>query len=112
MSYETIIDCHDYRVSDEYTLADLKSMVSRYAPAYGFLKVFLFGSRARGDYSDESDYDLCVVPGDDTDLLSLGGFLIDMEETLGKNISVVSQSGMKPPFLECIKPDMRLLYEA
>lgn len=108
----TVVDCQDCRVSDEYTIADLRSMVSRYAPSYGFLKVFLFGSRARGDYRDESDYDFCVVPGEDTDLLSLGGFLMDMEDNLGKGISVVSQNGMKPSFLDSIKPDMRLLYEA
>ncbi len=24
-------------------------------------KIFLFGSRARGDYVEESDYDLCII---------------------------------------------------
>jgi predicted nucleotidyltransferase len=24
-------------------------------------KIFLFGSRARGDYAGESDYDLCII---------------------------------------------------
>lgn len=112
MSHMTATDDHNRRVSDEYTIDDLKLMVSKYAPFYGFSKVFLFGSRARGDYSDESDYDFCVVPGDDTDLLSMGGFLMDMEDNLGKEISVVSQNGMKSSFLDSIKPDMRLLYEA
>lgn len=37
---------------------------------------------------------------------------MDMEYDLGKDISVVSQNGMKPAFLDSIRPDMRLLYEA
>ena len=84
MDPDTAADRQSCRVSDEYTMADLISMVGRYAPTYGFSKVYLFGSRARGDYRDGSDYDFCVVPGDDTDLLSLSGFLMDMEDNLGK----------------------------
>ena len=112
MNHKAVADHPDRRVSDGFTISDLKSMVGRYTSSYGFSKVFLFGSRARGDYSDQSDYDLCVVPGDSTDLLSMGGFLIDMEYDLGKDISVVSQNDMKPAFLDSIRPDMRLLYEA
>ena len=102
----------DYLVSDGLTLGDLRSFVGRYAPSYGFAKVFLFGSRARGVFKDDSDFDFCVVPGEGCDLLALGGFLMDMEDCLGKEISVVSKNGMKPYFLKSIEPDMRLLYEA
>ena len=112
MGPDTAAEHQNCRVSDEYTMANLISIVGRCAPSYGFSKVYLFGSRARGDFRDGSDYDFCVVPVDDTDLLSLGGFLMDMEDTLGKEVDVVSLNGMKPSFLDRIGPDMRLLYEA
>lgn len=107
-----IDDDSEYLVSDDLTLDDLRSLVGRYAPLYGFAKVFLFGSRARGVFNDDSDFDFCVVPGEGCDLLALGGFLMDMEDCLGKEVSVVSKDGMKPYFLRSIESDMRLLYEA
>ena len=101
----------EYLVSDDVTLRDLRNYVGRYAPLYGFTRVFLFGSRARGDFTEDSDYDCCVVTGEDCDLLSLGGFLEDMHDCLGKEISVVSKNGLKPYFFKSVEPDMRLLYE-
>lgn len=39
----------------------VQRLVSRFDPDY----IYLFGSRARGDFSDESDYDVMVVLADD-----------------------------------------------
>jgi predicted nucleotidyltransferase len=50
-----------YRVSDP-TLAEL---LRRLVPAYQPERVYLFGSRARGDAGPDSDYDLLLVVADD-----------------------------------------------
>jgi len=44
---------------------DLDSLVQSAASVEGVVAIILFGSRARGDYDQYSDYDLLVVFGDD-----------------------------------------------
>lgn len=48
--------------SDDPTLAEL---LRRLVPAYEPERVYLFGSRARGDTGPDSDYDLLVIVSDD-----------------------------------------------
>ncbi len=50
-----------YRVTDP-TLAEL---LHRLVPAYQPERVYLFGSRARGEVGPDSDYDLLLVVPDD-----------------------------------------------
>ncbi|MBR6204704.1 MAG: nucleotidyltransferase domain-containing protein [Candidatus Methanomethylophilaceae archaeon] len=42
----------------EYTFEELCQIVGDIAARYGMIRVYLFGSRARGDNSEGSDYDL------------------------------------------------------
>ena len=44
----------------EYTFEELCQIVGAIAAEYGILRVYLFGSRARGDNRPDSDYDFCV----------------------------------------------------
>ena len=45
---------------------NLKILLDRIVPALNPEAVYLFGSRARGDFHEDSDYDLLVVVPDDT----------------------------------------------
>jgi len=38
-------------------------LVAPIAKKYGVEKVYLFGSIARGDYDEDSDYDFCISSG-------------------------------------------------
>lgn len=46
----------------EHTFEELCRIVGAIAAAYGMRRVYLFGSRARGDSTADSDYDFFVVP--------------------------------------------------
>ena len=43
----------------------LRIIVERLIEAYGPERIYLFGSKARGDYGPDSDFDLLVVVSDD-----------------------------------------------
>ena len=105
-------DSECFQVSDNLSLQQLMDLISDVAPQYCFVRVYLFGSRARGDYRSDSDYDFCVVPGTGCTILDLGGFLMDMEEALGSEVNVVSERGLKKSFLESIESERRVVYEA
>lgn len=73
----------------EYTIEELRRIVEHIAESYGMRQVYLFGSRARGDNREDSDYDFCVVTSDDCDLFELGGFFAEMRDALGVEIDLV-----------------------
>ena len=82
------------------------------AESYGMRLVYLFGSRARGDNTEDSDYDFCVVTSDDCDLFELGGFFADLRDALGVKIDLVCQESLRDDFSREVLGDRRLLYGA
>ena len=96
----------------EYTIEELRRIVEPIAESYGMRQVYLFGSRARGDNREDSDYDFCVVTSDDCDLFELGGFFADLRDALGVEIDLVCQESLCDDFSREVLRDRRLLYEA
>lgn len=97
---------------DEPDFDELCRIVGAIAEEYGIERVYLIGSRARGTAKPSSDYDFCIVPGEKTTLFDIGGFLIDCEERLDREVDVVSENTLRPAFYNAIIRDRRLLYEA
>lgn len=80
-----------------YTIPEIQSIVSPIASRYGLKAVFLFGSYARGEATEESDIDFLVdTTGTELkSLLSLGALYCDLEEALGKKIDMVTVSALE-----------------
>jgi len=57
--------------------------------------IALVGSVARGEDTDESDYDFLVDFEDDADLFDIAGLQVDLEDLLGQPVDVVDSSGVK-----------------
>ena len=96
----------------EYTFEELRRIVEPIAKSYGMKQVYLFGSRARGDNREDSDYDFCVVTSDDCDLFELGGFFAELRDALGVEIDLVCQESLRDDFNREVLRDRKLLYEA
>lgn len=96
----------------EYTFEELCQIVGAIAAAYGMRRVYLFGSRARGDNTADSDFDFFVVPDDDCGMFRLAGFFGKLQETLGDVDVVCDDSAEGEDFMKRISKDLRLVYEA
>ncbi|MBQ8180067.1 MAG: nucleotidyltransferase domain-containing protein [Candidatus Methanomethylophilaceae archaeon] len=94
----------------EYTFEELRRIVKPIAESYGMRQVYLFGSRARGDNREDSDYDFCVVTSDDCDLFELGGFFAELRDALGVEIDLVCQESLRDDFSREVARDGMLLY--
>ncbi len=77
--------------AEGYTSEELAEMVGVIAAEYGMLKVYLFGSRARGDNRPDSDHDFCVVAPEGTGLFTMGGLYGRPEEAFGAEVDAVSE---------------------
>lgn len=99
-------------VAPEYSFEDVCNIVRSVAEKYGVEKVFLFGSRARGDNSKKSDYDFIIVPGKLRGLIELSGFIIDLADALGTEVDVIPEAAMDEDFSREVLQDRRTVYEA
>ena len=62
----------------------------------GASNVRLFGSVARGDCDDSSDYDFLVDLAPDRSLMDLGGLLMDLQDLLQARVDVATESMLRP----------------
>lgn len=92
------------------TISEIQSIVSKLAQEYGAERVYLFGSYARGEATEESDIDLRIDKGSIRGL-QFAGLLGSLEDELGKKVDLISTNGMDSRFLSAIAPEEILLYE-
>ena len=74
-------------------------------------KIYLFGSYARGDMTSGSDIDLRIDKGRIRGF-QLAGLLLDLEDSLGVPVDLVPTTSLDSHFLDSIRKDEVLLYEA
>lgn len=80
-----------------HTQDQIRQIVAPVAEKYHLKAVFLFGSYARGDATENSDVDLLVDTAGTSlkSLLSLGALYCDLEAALGKPIDLVTVSTLE-----------------
>ncbi len=68
-------------------------------------KLWLFGSRARGQARPDSDVDFLVQARAGSSLFDIAGFVADAQDILGRHVDVADLDGLKSPFRERILPE-------
>ncbi|MDR2698908.1 MAG: nucleotidyltransferase domain-containing protein [Candidatus Methanoplasma sp.] len=96
------------------TFNELREIVAPIAKKHGMVRIYLFGSRSRGDNKENSDYDFCIAAPEWFDLFDLEHFMRDLREALGTDVDVISEEGISDEsyFKEDILRDRRILFEA
>lgn len=91
-------------------VSDIQKKVAALGRQYGAERIFLFGSYAKGEANENSDIDLRIDRGDVRGLM-MGGLQVDLEDSLGKKVDLISTKALREDFLENIKKDEVLLYD-
>lgn len=106
-------------MSKIYTIEEIREKVKPIAEKYGIEKVWLFGSYARGEATEDSDVDLMISYKKLIGKFAIGGVFVDFKEALGKSVDIVSEralrneytSGSGKKFLANVERDGVLVYE-
>lgn len=93
-----------------YSIEDIKKIIEPIAKKYQVAKVFLFGSFARGDYSEESDIDLRIDKGNMQGMFALSGFYTEVSEAVDRKVDMLTTGSLDDTFLNEIKNDEVLIY--
>jgi len=92
------------------SIEELKTIVAPIADEYGVGKVYLFGSAARGDDNEDSDYDFCIERGKIDCILILSEFFKDLHDAVGCEIDMVTTKSVNSDFLNKIMKEGVILY--
>lgn len=95
---------------NKYTIEEIKSIVEPIARKYGVARVYLFGSYARGDATENSDVDLRVDKGALKGMFALCGLYTEVEEALQTKVDVLTTGSFDEEFLRKIQKEEVLLY--
>lgn len=92
MVYKTqrFVDQRQYRL-----LLENRQQILALARKYGVRDVRIFGSVARGEAHTGSDIDLLVDLDPGRSLFDLGGFLYEVQSSLGIEVDVVTEKGLR-----------------
>ena len=92
-------------------VSDIEYCVISLAEEYGAEKVSLIGSFARGEERPDSDVDILLEKGEIKGMQVLE-FQDRLEQQLNRRVDIVTTAGASPRFLERVKKDEVVLYEA
>ena len=95
-----------------FTMDEIKAKSIPIAQKYGIARLGLFGSYARGEQNEHSDLDFLISEGKLRGLIQYMGFVLDLEDEFGCHVDVVMDGIRDHEFLDRIKQDEVVLYEA
>jgi len=88
-----------------YTVDELKQIVTPIAEKYQLPAVYLFGSYARGDATDESDVDVLFNGrGSKIHGFLVGALYDDLQTSLGKQLDLVDEAALEQPEVKAETP--------
>jgi predicted nucleotidyltransferase len=104
-----------------YTIEQLKERIAPIAEKYRLRAVWVFGSYARNEASENSDVDFLIDRTGSAvhSLFHLGGVYNDLGEAVGKPIDLITTAGlaqesteqMSPGFADSIYKERKTVYE-
>lgn len=97
-------------MAKQYTVEEIKDIVSNIAERYGAERIYLFGSYARGNATVNSDIDLRIDKGQIQGLFKLCGLHVELEDALGVPVDLLSTDSLDESFLNEISKEEVLLY--
>ena len=92
---------------------EMTQMIADYFKTQPVLKVWLFGSFARGEENEMSDVDL-LIQFDHSSPIGLFAYARmhrELEERLGCKVDLVEEGTLRPAIAVAAQKDMKMIYE-
>ena len=96
---------------NEVNTLTIKDTIIPIAEKYGIERVFLFGSMARGDADENSDYDFLITKGSMRSLIQYMSFVSELEKALNRHVDVITDTSSDENIIRVAMQEGILLYE-
>ena len=93
--------------------SQMAQQIADYFKTQPVVKVWIFGSFARGEENANSDVDLLIQFDHSTPigLFSYARMHRELEERLGRKVDLVEEGTLRPAAAAAAKKDMKMIYE-
>lgn len=98
-------------MNDALNIQKLQATVAPLAARYGVERMYLFGSRARGDFRADSDYDFLISKGRVRSLFTHAALWQDLEAALNAPVDLVTDTSSNRELIRQARKDAILIYE-
>ncbi|MEM3626428.1 MAG: nucleotidyltransferase family protein [Candidatus Bathyarchaeia archaeon] len=88
---------------------EIKAKIIPVLQRYDVERAALFGSYVKGEESEKSDIDILVQFKGEKSLLDLAGLKIELEETLGKKVDVLTYNSLHPLLRDKILKEQKVI---
>jgi len=95
----------------DLSLDELREVIGPIAARYDVKRVYLFGSRARGDNDEHSDYDFIILCPEDMGLIGLTNFRNELIAVLDRPVDFAYEDYITASFDSLVGRDKVLVYE-
>ena len=95
---------------NELIISQLQAVVAPLASQYGVERMYLFGSRARGDHRPDSDYDFLISKGRVQSLTAHAALWQDLEDALQAPVDLVPDTSSDMELIRQARKDAVLIY--
>ena len=96
---------------NDNAIRELSAAISPIAASFGVEKLYLFGSRARGDARPDSDYDFLISKGQVRTLFLHAALCQALEEALCAPVDLITDTSSDAALIERARKDAVLLYD-
>ncbi len=82
-----------------YSVEELKQRIAPVAEKYGLREVYLFGSYARSEATEQSDVDILIdrTGSKIRGMFEMGGLYEDLRASIGKEVDLVTMQTLEQP---------------
>jgi len=95
----------------ETNVMTIKDRILPIVHKYGVERIFLFGSMARGEADENSDYDFLISKGRIRSLLQYMSFVSELESALECHVDVITDTSSDERIIQTAMQEGILLYE-
>jgi predicted nucleotidyltransferase len=92
-------------------ISDIQKKATPILKNFGIQYAAIFGSVSRGDDNAKSDIDLLVRLGKPMGLFSYMKFIRTLEESLGRDVDVVTEKSLNKFIKPYVTQDLKTIYE-
>jgi len=98
------------KIHKRLSIEELKLVVKPVAEKYGVDKIYLFGSVARGEFKENSDYDFYIEADKIRSIFVISEFFQDLHDAIGHSIDMISSRSVRPELMNKIMTEGVLVY--
>ncbi len=95
----------------DFSLDELRDVIGPIAIRYDIKRIYLFGSRARGDNDEDSDYDFIILCPEDMGPIGLTNFRNELIKVLDRPVDFAYEDYISAGFDSVVGQDKVLVYE-